>query len=138
MSIIQKAEGYVVAQLNEKLSPTFLYHNLSHTRRVVKYVKELIEIEKIGANDAKVLELAAWFHDIGFIKSHIDHEKYSAEIAKAFLKKEKIAAATIAKIEELILVTTMTKEPKNSLEKIILDADCAHLGKKIYLKLVSC
>ena len=134
MSIIQKAEGYVVAQLNEKLPTTFLYHNLSHTRRVVKYVKELIEIEKIGANDAKVLELAAWFHDIGFIKSHINHEKYSAEIAKAFLKKEKIAAATIAKIEELILVTTMTKEPKNSLEKIILDADCAHLGKKIYFE----
>lgn len=133
MSIVQKAESYVVAQLNEKLPPSYLYHNLSHTRRVVKYVKELIEKEKIGINDARILELAAWFHDIGFIKSNEDHENYSVEIAKAFLK-EKVAAATIDKIEELILATKMLKEPKNSLEKIILDADCAHLGKKFYFE----
>jgi len=134
MSIVQKAESYVVAQLNEKLPPSYLYHNLSHTRRVVKYVKELIEKEKIGTNDARILELAAWFHDIGFIKSNEDHENYSVEIAKTFLKKEKVAAATIDKIEELILATKMLKEPKNSLEKIILDADCAHLGKKFYFE----
>ena len=134
MSIVQKAESYVVAQLNEKLPPSYLYHNLSHTRRVVKYVKELIEKEKIGTNDARILELAAWFHDIGFIKSNENHENHSAEIAKTFLKKEKVAAATINKIEELILVTTMLREPKNSLEKIILDADCAHLGKKFYFE----
>ena len=134
MSIVQKAESYVVAQLNEKLPPSYLYHNLSHTRRVVKYVKELIEKEKIGTNDARILELAAWFHDIGFIKSNENHENHSVEIAKTFLKKEKVAAATINKIEELILVTTMLREPKNSLEKIILDADCAHLGKKFYFE----
>ncbi len=134
MSIVQKAESYVVAQLNEKLPPSYLYHNLSHTRRVVKYVKELIEKEKIGTNDARILELAAWFHDIGFIKSNEDHENYSVEIAKTFLKKEKVATATIDKIEELILATKMLKEPKNSLEKIILDADCAHLGKKFYFE----
>ncbi|MDX5583925.1 MAG: DUF5706 domain-containing protein [Aureibaculum sp.] len=134
MSIVQKAESYVVAQLNEKLPPSYLYHNLSHTSRVVKYVKELIEKEKIGTNDARILELAAWFHDIGFIKSNEDHENYGVEIAKTFLKKEKVAAATIDKIEELILATKMLKEPKNSLEKIILDADCAHLGKKFYFE----
>jgi len=134
MSIIQKAESYVVAQLNEKLPQSYLYHNLSHTRRVVKYVKQLIEIEKIGSNDARILELAAWFHDIGFIKSSDNHENYSVEIAKTFLQKEKVAAATIDKIEELILATKMLNEPNNLLEKIILDADCAHLGKKFYFE----
>lgn len=134
MSIIQKAESYVVAQLNEKLPQSYLYHNLSHTRRVVKYVKQLIEIEKIGSNDARILELTAWFHDIGFIKSSDNHENYSVEIAKTFLQKEKVAAATIDKIEELILATKMLNEPNNLLEKIILDADCAHLGKKFYFE----
>ena len=134
MSIIQKAESYVVAQLNEKLPQSYLYHNLSHTRRVVKYVKQLIEIEKIGSNDARILELAAWFHDIGFIKSNDNHENHSVEIAKIFLQKEKVSTATIDKIEELILATKMLNEPNNLLERIIRDADCAHLGKKFYFE----
>ena len=132
MSIIQKVENYVTSQLTENLSSAYLYHNLSHTRRVVKYVKELIEGEKVSTKNAQILEMAAWFHDIGFIKGHENHEQKSAEIAKSFLEKEKIAQATIDKIEALILVTTMTEEPKDLFEKIILDADCGHLGKKSY------
>lgn len=132
MSILQKVENYVTSQLTENLPSAYIYHNLSHTRRVVKYVKELIEGEKVSAKNAQILELAAWFHDIGFIRGHENHEHKSAEIAKSFLKKEKIAQATIDKIEALISVTSMTKDPKDLLEKIILDADCGHLGKKSY------
>ena len=89
MSIIQKVENYVTSQLTENLPSAYLYHNLSHTRRVVKYVKELIEGEKVSAKNAQILELAAWFHDIGFINGHENHEQKSAEIAKSFLKKRK-------------------------------------------------
>ena len=132
MSILQKVESYVTSQLTENLPSAYIYHNLSHTQRVVKYVKELNEGEKVSAKNAQILELAAWFHDVGFIKNHENHEQKSAEIAKSFLKKEKLAQATIDKIEALILVTTMTEKPKNLFEKIILDADCGHLGKKTY------
>lgn len=132
MSILQKVENYVISQLTENLPKTHIYHNLSHTLRVVNFVKELIEGENIGKRDAQVLELTAWFHDLGFIKSYENHEQYSAQLAKEFLLKEKITKTTIAKVEQCILATTQTNEPVNILEKIIIDADCAHLGKKIY------
>ena len=132
MSILEKVESYVVSYLTENLPSTYIYHNLSHTRRVVKYVKELIEGEKVNVKDAQILEMAAWFHDIGFVKSYENHEQHGVEISKIFLKKEKVAEATIEKIEALILTTTMVKEPKNLLEKIIRDADCGHLGKKVH------
>ncbi|MET2986026.1 Pycsar system effector family protein [Aureibaculum conchae] len=135
MTILQKVENYVVSQLTENLPKTCIYHNLSHTRRVVSYVKELIENEKVTARDAQILEMAAWFHDIGYIKSPENHERLGAEMAKIFLQREKITETTIAKVQQLILATAKTKEPENLLEKIILDADCAHIGNKGFSEL---
>jgi len=132
MNIVQKAESFAISQLTKNLPSTFIYHNLNHTRRVVNYVKELIDGEKIEAKDAEILELAAWLHDLGFVKSKENHEQFSSEIAKDFLAKERIAAATIDKVQQIILATAKTDEPKNALERIILDADCAHLGNKSY------
>ena len=123
MTILQKVENYVVSQLTENLPKTCIYHNLSHTRRVVNYVKELSENEKITAKDAQILEMAAWFHDIGYIKSHENHEKIGAEMANTFLQKEKIVETTIVQVQQLILVTDKTKEPDGLLEKIILEAE---------------
>ncbi len=132
MDIVQKAERYVVPLLAENLPTTYIYHNLSHTLRVVKYVKELIAGEKIGESDAQVLELAAWFHDIGYTKGYEGHEQYSADMAKEFLQKENVAEEVIAKVQKCILITDMNADPDNILEKVMLDADCAHLGSKIF------
>ncbi|MCF6347303.1 MAG: DUF5706 domain-containing protein [Flavobacteriaceae bacterium] len=134
MSIEQKAEDYAVSQLTKNLPNTFIYHNLNHTRRVVKRVKELIEGEKISAKDAQILEIAAWLHDVGYVKNNEDHEQHGAKMARAFLEAEKIAETTIDKIEKCILATTKTIEPTNKLEKILVDADYAHIGNKGFLE----
>jgi predicted metal-dependent HD superfamily phosphohydrolase len=134
MSIEQKAEDYAVSQLTKNLPNTFIYHNLNHTRRVVKRVKELIEGERISGKDAQVLELAAWLHDVGYVKSNQEHEKHGVTMARTFLETEKIAETTISKIEKCILATTKTIEPTNKLEKILVDADYAHIGNKGFLE----
>jgi len=132
MDILQKTERYIVSQLNENLADTYIYHNFSHTLRVVNYVQELALSENIEQEDLLALELAAWFHDVGYIKSNDNHESLSAEIAKTFLTAEKISSEIILKVQQCILITKMTEEPKNILEKIMLDADCGHLGHKIF------
>ncbi len=134
MSIEQKTEDYAVSQLTKNLPNTFIYHNLNHTRRVVKRVQELIESEKIDAKDAQILEIAAWLHDVGYVKSNEDHEKHGAKMARTFLEAEKVAEITIDKIEKCILATTKTIEPINKLEKILVDADYAHIGNKGFLE----
>jgi len=134
MSIEQKAEDYAVSQLTKNLPKTFIYHNINHTRRVVNYVKELIEGEKIGAKDAKILELAAWLHDVGYVKDNENHEQHGTKMARAFLENEKITESTINKIEKCIIATTKTIEPTNKLEKILVDADYAHIGNKGFLE----
>ncbi len=129
-TLIVDTEKYVFSILNTDLDRKFVYHNLSHTQRVVNSTKELIENLKIDTIAAENLEIAAWFHDTGFIKGCKNHEEESVKIATEFLKNNNIANDRIEIISKLILATKMNHQPKDDLEKIIMDADCAHLASK--------
>ncbi|RPD97759.1 HD domain-containing protein [Aureibaculum marinum] len=135
MTIVQKVESYVVSQLTEHLPDNCIYHNLGHTRRVVNFVRELSEFEEVSEEDKQILEIAAWFHDIGFVKSNENHETLGVQIAREFLQEQNISKSIIDKVVHLILFTTKNTEPNTLLEKIILDADCGHLGNSGYSEL---
>ncbi|QCX40488.1 HD domain-containing protein [Aureibaculum algae] len=132
MDILQKVEAYVVSQLTEHLSSVYIYHNLSHTQRVVSSVKELAIGEQLTPEQTQIVELAAWFHDIGFINGFKGHEINSSEIAKDFLEGHNVSSQIISSVQNCILATNMESEPENILEKVLLDADCAHLGNSVF------
>ena len=117
-TLIIDTEKYVFSLLNTDLDRKFVYHNLAHTQRVVKSIKELTESLKIDEVEAENLEIAAWFHDTGFVKGTENHEEKSVQIASVFLKENKVTAKRIKEISALILVTKMGSQPKNELEKI--------------------
>lgn len=130
--ILDKAQEYVLNTLNEKLPKGYLYHNYNHTQRVVKHVKELIEAEHLNEEEAEMIELAAWFHDIGYINVRKGHETESAKIAEAFLKEHAYPGEKITIIKGCILATVFDTEPKTTLEKIIVDADFSHFASENY------
>jgi putative nucleotidyltransferase with HDIG domain len=134
MDIEQKTEKFVVSLLKEKLLKTYVYHNINHTRRVLKYANELIEAEGIEVEDALVIRLAALLHDTGYVKSNENHEVISAKLAKDFLEKEHVSKLVLDKVQKCILATNTKIKPSNILEKIIVDADSAHLGNKNYVE----
>ena len=76
--------------------------------------------------------IGAWFHDIGFTETIEGHEKQSEIIASEFLKSRKVSDEKISNISKIILATEMSYEPKNTLESLIRDADCAHISSKNY------
>ncbi len=133
-TLTDAAEKFVVNFLNENLDTSFIYHNLTHTQRVVKKVNELADLSKLDDSQKSQLTLAAWFHDTGYTKSIENHEEESVVIATAFLKEHNYTATDIESICNLILATKMEHEPKNQLEKIIKDADCSHIGSKNYFE----
>lgn len=133
--LLSDVEKYSSSLLRSELPHIFIYHNLSHTQRVVKYTKELIEGENVNETDAENLLIAAWFHDTGYIKGPESHEEQSVSIATEFLKKHDLAAEKIQVVSNIILATKMGYDPKNILEQIIRDADCAHFGNKGFLEI---
>ena len=130
--LISKAEQFVTNYLNENLDTTFVYHNIAHTQRVVAKATELLEEVELSDNEKEQLLLAAWFHDTGFTKTIVGHEKESVKIATAFLKSETVSDEVIKSVSEIILATQMKHIPKNNLEGLIKDADCAHVSSKNY------
>lgn len=130
--LLLKVEKYVLNLLSKKLSYNYLYHNISHTQRVVNATKELIEGENISEVDANVLLLAAWFHDVGYVKGVENHEEASVRIVTNFLEEYNIDDSIINNVNRLIRATKMDAEADDALEKIIRDADCAHLAIKSF------
>ncbi len=133
--LLIKVEKHVSSLLRSELSNIFIYHNLSHTQRVVKFCKDVVAVENISKSDAENLIISAWFHDIGYIKSTDNHEEESVKIASYFLKKQDLDTERINAITNIIMATKMGYNPKNLLEQIIRDADCAHFGDKTFIEL---
>jgi hypothetical protein len=73
------------------------------------------------------LEIAAWFHDSGFINGSAKHEENGVLLANNFLKN-KLSEKQIITVERLILSTKIEHKPTDHLERIIRDADCSHLA----------
>jgi predicted metal-dependent HD superfamily phosphohydrolase len=131
-TLIIDAEKFVFNLLSSQLDSKYVYHNLAHTQRVVEKTKELAVHMEIQEIEAENLEIAAWFHDVGFTKNAVNHEDKGVEIVTDFLKKNNIESQRIHLISRLILATKMNHKPKDDLEKIITDADCAHLASKSF------
>ncbi len=133
--LLIEVQNYASNLLRKKLSHVFVYHNLSHTQRVIKYIQELLENEPINEDDTENLLIAAWFHDTGYINSIDNHEEQSVTISSEFLESKNIASEKIHAISKIILATKMGHEPENLVEHIIRDADCAHLSDKNFIEI---
>lgn len=132
--LIVEAEKYATTLLTEALDASFIYHNLTHTLRVVEKAKELAEQCSLTDLEKNILTIATWFHDTGYTKNVKKHEEESVAIAKAFLSSQNCPENNIKAVCDLILATTINHIPKNLSEKIIRDADCAHIGSKNYIE----
>ena len=130
--ITEKAEKFVSQLLSTELDPNVRYHNLRHTQRVVKSTKEILESGTVNGADPEVLELAAWFHDTGYIHGSEGHESKSCEIAEKFLEEEGYEQGKIDKIKTIILGTERFTKPNTLEQEILRDADASHLGQKSY------
>ena len=130
--LIAEAEKFVINLLNEKLTPEFTYHNIPHTQLVVNKATELAELIKIDDKQKELLIIAAWFHDTGYTKDKNNHEEASVLITKKFLKAKGVSEDDIVAVSNIIMATKMGVVPSTMPEKIIKDADCAHIGSKNY------
>ncbi|PQB05954.1 Pycsar system effector family protein [Aureitalea marina] len=129
---LEDAKRFVTEFLVENLPSTCLYHNLTHTKRVVKSTKEIIDNSELTEQQQEVLQLAALFHDTGYCQGGLDHEKRSAEMARNFLTEKKVPEETIKQVEACIMATRMEAKPEGLLEEIIRDADASHFAKDYF------
>ncbi len=132
--ILLKVEKYVSDILTKKTPPENVYHNLTHTKSVVKVVKDISDSENLTDEEKEIVIIAAWFHDVGYLETCDGHEEISIKYAKEFLEKENYSHENINKITQCILATKLPHLPKNLLDEILCDADIHHIGKKKFFE----
>lgn len=131
-SLIEDTQEYVFNLLTDKLPNTFIYHNYTHTQRVLKSTKELIENSEVTKEESTILELTALLHDIGYTVSSENHEAESVKLAETFFKEKDVEESIIKAVSNCIMATKFDEEPTGKLEEIIRDADASHFGKKYF------
>lgn len=131
-AIITAAEQYVVRLLKDRLKADHQFHNLAHTLNVRDAALEIAGKEGLPEADQELLELAALFHDTGFVESYHDHEAVSQEIARDFLRLQHYPEEKIQEVIQAIKATQLAFAPRNLTEQILKDADMAHLGSDTY------
>src|SRR6478672_7485658 len=86
--ILDKVSDFIIDKLTEFIPKQLYFHNLSHTKDVVKAVKEIGKMQKLKEEELEMIEIAAWFHDVGYCYTYQGHEEQSKAVAKDFLNKE--------------------------------------------------
>ena len=123
---------YVSSLLTTRTPIENFYHDIHHTKEVVLSAAEIGIGEKLSEDELEMIQIAAWFHDVGYIEKTDGHEKVSVEYARKFLTELHYPSKKIEIIIGAILATKIPQKPKNKFEKTLCDADVFHLGKETF------
>ncbi|MFT4534700.1 MAG: putative metal-dependent HD superfamily phosphohydrolase [Saprospiraceae bacterium] len=132
MERIEKAKQYISNLFQNELDPQYTYHDHDHSLLVLESVCQIAQKSNVSEDDLLVLQLAALFHDSGYIYGAKDHEVRSQEIADKYLSKEGFSEELISKVNLCIAATKMGVVTDNPLALILQDADMSGLGNKKY------
>ena len=132
-SISCLAGKYIARLLTKQIPDGLFFHNLRHTISVVRGVRDISKHLQINKEQLEILELAAWFHDSGYIVTYDHHELESQKLAKAFLKEVNYPTEKIKQVLACIEATKMPQQPHNLLEMVICDADLYHLSQSNHI-----
>lgn len=108
------------------------FHNIHHTEQVVLKCTELVSYYGLKAPEAHAILIAAWFHDTGYSLGNGSHERNSVRIVSQFLSDYKSEDKYASVVEDLIMSTCLSSQPKTLGEKILRDCDLHHLGSPDY------
>lgn len=125
---VQIIHEEIVSLLKAKLPKHITYHSLKHTLYVLDRAIHIAEKESVTGNNLRLVKIAALCHDIGFIKSHINHEEVGCKIVRNHFKKYNFTSDEVEQICGMIMATRVPQQPKNLLEEIIADADLEYLA----------
>ena len=135
----EEAIAYALARLANELSPDLTYHNLWHTQDDVM-ISAVRLARELGFDEEEValLQVAAAFHDLGFIEDAANHEIVGARIVAQLLPKLGFSSRQIETVMGLILATRMPQSPRSLLEEVLADADLDLLGRHDFMARNAC
>ncbi len=132
--IVEKARSFATKILEEELPEDVSYHSLEHTTFVVEAATEIGQHSDLAEEDMEILQIAAWFHDLGYRQSVQNHEDISTQMVLEFLGAQGYDDHKAAKVAGCIMSTKIPQSPKTKIEEVLCDADLLHLADSNYFE----
>jgi len=130
-----QAIAYAIQRLETELPPHLTYHNCWHTQGdVLPAASRLARLNEFPEEDIRLVEVAAAYHDIGFIYTLVEHEMVGASVAAQVLPEYGFTWPQIDRIINLIMATRLPQSPGDLLEECLADADLDALGREDFLE----
>ncbi|HEY8936939.1 MAG TPA: Pycsar system effector family protein [Cyclobacteriaceae bacterium] len=126
--LARKTREFAENVFKDKAFEKRYFHNIDHTRDVVKAVKEIGQQSALTDDEIESATLAAWLHDVGYREGSENHEQTSAAEAKTLLEGWGASHKKIKEVTEAILATKVPQRPQSLIEKVLCDADLHHLS----------
>lgn len=105
------------------------YHNINHSAEVAERALSIAKEESVSVNERRLIEIASWYHDIGYIFGPEDHEDVSSRIASQVLNSLNVPDIEIKRVVNAIKTTKVPQEySEDIVSQIIGDADLVSLG----------
>jgi len=125
------AIAFALNRLRNELAPELVYHSIWHTEHEVMPAAVLFARTcAVDEQDLRLVEVAAAYHDIGMIETHVEHEQRGAAIAAVVLPEYGFDQQAITRIKGMIMATRLPQSPTDLLEQILADADLDVLGRE--------
>ena len=135
MEIVDKAKLFVIDFYGQHRDEKLHFHSLEHTINVVRKAEDIGMHMKLGDPELRVVLTAAWFHDIGYLVRLEDHEDASVALARSFFEGNPAEPGFAEAVEDCINATKRDHEPLTVPEKVIMDADVAHIGDDQFISI---
>jgi predicted metal-dependent HD superfamily phosphohydrolase len=132
MEQLEKAKNYIIKLFKEKLDTAYTYHNWDHTNLVLDSINAITDTMEVSEDELLTLQMAALFHDSGYISGALNHEDESQKISKAYLSENGFDDTFIENVNLCIAATRMGQNSERPLANILQDADMCGLGNKKY------
>ena len=129
---IEPIAEHVFGRLRNELSPALSYHCWQHTADVRQAAVLYSELEGLSPEDRELVEIAAIYHDSGFMTTTKEHEAQSCLIARAELPGFGLHQDQIEKICTIIMATRLPQVAATPAEMVLADADLDYLGRSDY------
>lgn len=124
-----------LARLQNGLSPRLLYHSFRHTQDdVLVAARNFALFSQLDEADTRLLEVAAVFHDTGFLFSAEGHEQKGADFARELLPGFGFSDHQMERICNMIMATRLPQTPHNLCEELLADADLDVLGRDDFIE----
>ena len=125
----------ILDRLRRELDVSLAYHRAAHTEDVILQTLALAKLDALDSHSLLLLNIAAAFHDAGFLATRSGHESISANMATTAMAKDKrFSQADVDMVAHMIMDTRIYQAGavhrlSTPLSPWLLDADLANFGR---------